>query len=106
MQTLDLKSVKPKDLQNMNLKFLCQVTKTGLMHGLCVWFDVGFTPLDSKDQIILSTSPESPKTHWKQATIMFPEGFEIDAGTPVPGCLMFSQDQRRYNLTVQLGYTE
>lgn len=109
-QVLDLKTVQKKDLEKMTTKFICNVNKDGLMHGLCIWFEVGFTPLDQKDnQVILSTSPSSPKTHWKQTTILFPEGYEITAGTPVPGKLFFAKDEenkRRYNLSVTLGYTD
>ncbi|ORC89979.1 arginine N-methyltransferase, type I [Trypanosoma theileri] len=43
-----------------------QAGHTAVIDGFTVWFDVHFRDL------VLSTSPHSPPTHWKQATILLP----------------------------------
>jgi type I protein arginine methyltransferase len=46
--------------------------KNGTVHGIAGWFNVDLT-----DSISISTDPESPMTHWKQAYLNLSEPIEV-----------------------------
>lgn len=54
-----------------------------LMHGFAGWFDIAF--LGSSENIILSTSPESPGTHWYQCRLLFKEPLAVNKGQYISG---------------------
>jgi hypothetical protein len=45
------------------------------MHGYVGYFKVGLSP-----QVVLSTSPDEPPTHWKQSFFPLPEPVEVQEG--------------------------
>jgi ubiquinone/menaquinone biosynthesis C-methylase UbiE len=47
----------------------------GTLHGYVGYFKVGVSP-----RTVISTSPEEPPTHWKQAFFPLPEPVEVQAG--------------------------
>jgi protein arginine N-methyltransferase 1 len=51
------------------------IKKSGTIHGVAGWFTVDLT-----DQIQISTAPEAPLTHWKQAVFPFPEPINVTEG--------------------------
>jgi SAM-dependent methyltransferase len=48
---------------------------TGTMHGYVGYFKVGVSP-----QVVLSTSPDEPPTHWLQSFFPLPKPVEVQAG--------------------------
>lgn len=60
---VDLEKVKIKDLDFAS-GFKLSINKNDYVHALVTWFDVYFS--HGNKPIILSTSPYSKSTHWKQ----------------------------------------
>ena len=51
-------------------------------HGVAVWFDVGFSDRFCKESpVLLSTSPDSPSTHWAQTLLTFRQPVAITCGS-------------------------
>lgn len=57
------------------------------MHGLAGWFDINF--IGSQENIVLSTAPECPGTHWYQCRMLFYEPLAVNRGQVVVGELHF-----------------
>ncbi len=49
--------------------------KPGAIHGVAGWFTLALT-----DEIKISTAPDAPQTHWKQAVFPFPDPIEVTKG--------------------------
>jgi len=68
-------------------QFLFPMVMTAIMHGLACWFDVEFQ--GSSSTVVLSTSPESPGTHWYQCRLMLSEPVAVNRTQTVSGNLHF-----------------
>ncbi|XP_068620050.1 uncharacterized protein Art8 [Battus philenor] len=103
---INLKEDKISDLESFSIQHVEGVNKKGRYQGLCVWFDCNFPELTKDcEPIVLSTSPHSPVTHWKQTVILLPNEQEVDYGEPLAFQLDMARDQinkRRYNLQLTL----
>lgn len=78
----------------MYFYFFTGVNKSGKYQGLCVWFECTFPQLsESCEQIVLSTSPQSPSTHWKQTVILLPVEQEVEDKEPIAFELDMSRDK-------------
>eukprot|EP00736_Rhodelphis_marinus_P008272 Rmarinus@m.14719 len=67
------------DLQTTHIEHLVEFQEKlefkgieGNIHGFCIWFDVTFPGKDCPPTV-LSTSPGSPATHWKQFLVFLPK---------------------------------
>jgi hypothetical protein len=86
----------------------CQATSECAMHGMVVWFDVGFGEACSRPSlysapeqcvhyarwadwfsqhctsgnVVISTSPWAPTTHWRHALLMFDEPMALTLSSP------------------------
>ncbi|XP_013163120.1 PREDICTED: probable protein arginine N-methyltransferase 6 [Papilio xuthus] len=103
---INLKDVQISELDSLEIQHVVGVNKAGKYQGLCLWFDCTF-PVFSENckPVVLSTSPHSPQTHWKQTVILFPEEREVEESEPLAFKLSMSRDiinNRRYNLHVEL----
>lgn len=58
---------------NERLKF--EFSKSGTLHGFAGWFQALLT-----DDVLIDTSPSSPKTHWKQAFFPIREPVHVKKG--------------------------
>ncbi|XP_027165818.1 probable protein arginine N-methyltransferase 3 [Coffea eugenioides] len=59
-------------------------SKMGKCHGLVLWFETGFTKRFCREMpTILSTSPNTPKTHWSQTILTFKEPITMGKGKQV-----------------------
>lgn len=86
--SLNMNSLQVSELElwSCNVKF--EVQKAGIVHGFGSWFDVEFhSPASNSSDIecspkpvVLSTSPDAPKTHWKNAIFMLDEPLEFQEG--------------------------
>lgn len=56
-----------------------------LLHGLACWFDVQFR--GSTQQVVLSTGPFAPGTHWYQCRLLLQMPLGVNAGQVVTGML-------------------
>jgi hypothetical protein len=54
------------------------ITKQGNLHGIVGYFRAGLSP-----NVILSTAPEQPRTHWKQTFFPLDEEVPVEAGDEV-----------------------
>lgn len=61
---------------------------TAIMHGIGGWFDINF--LGSQENVVLSTAPECPGTHWYQCRLLFSEPIAVNKGQTVIGELHFT----------------
>ena len=55
--------------------------QTRWCYGVVLWFETGFTSRFCKEMpVVLSTSPHTPKTHWSQTILTFPEPIAMASG--------------------------
>lgn len=94
---LDLKTITVEELNSIgNEEYVLVCKKSGRYQGVCVWFAVEFP-----DNSELSTAPSAERTHWKQATIVFPDDVEVSENEPIAFNLHLTKDEqnpRRYNV--------
>lgn len=57
------------------------------MHGLGGWFDLNF--IGTQENVVLSTAPECPGTHWYQCRMLLHEPLAVNRGQIVSGELHF-----------------
>lgn len=110
MAWLDLKEVSTDDLNEFDMKEVLIIQKPGKFQGVCIWFDCSFPSGNVSEpakEVILSTNPKSPSTHWKQSVILLPEDAceDVDKLDPIAFSLSLSRNaehRRRYNLQLTL----
>lgn len=68
----DLEIDKLSNQKGFTSDFELILLEDSLMTGFVAWFDAAMT-----DNIMLSTSPKRPLTHWKQTLFYLPEGIEV-----------------------------
>lgn len=104
---LDLAELRLEDLEEFQLKEVMAIQKQGKYQGICIWFECRFPSSDDSQLTTLSTSPDSPPTHWKQTVVLLPdEACEtLDVGDPIAVCLNMKRNEfssRRYDLQLTL----
>lgn len=57
------------------------------MHGYGLYFDAVFRGSDPQNQVILSTAPEAPATHWYQTRLLLREPVGVNKGQKLTGLL-------------------
>ncbi|XP_058819626.1 protein arginine N-methyltransferase 6 [Topomyia yanbarensis] len=110
MAWLDLKEVSVEDLDAFEMKEVMVIQNSGKFQGICIWFDCTFPsgdPSQVAHEVVLSTSPKSPVTHWKQSVILLPEDAceDVDKLDPIAFNLSLSRNAehgRRYNIQLTL----
>ncbi|CAD6231475.1 GSCOCG00001427001-RA-CDS [Cotesia congregata] len=93
---IDLKTATSDDLNTIGGQDLVfPSTKNGKFEGVCIWWDVEF-----HDDLILSTAPSEPPTHWKQTLITLPNNCQVEQGEPIAFRVTLNRnnDRRKYNL--------
>lgn len=69
------------------------------MHGIAGWFDINFT--GSTENVVLSTAPECPGTHWYQCRLLLHEPLAVNRGQVVSGNMVFeANDKFSYNIYI------
>ncbi|CAH0724384.1 unnamed protein product, partial [Brenthis ino] len=105
MAWLNLREDTVSDLDSYSIQHVVGASRNGQYQGICVWFECNFPQITSENQIILSTGPGSPVTHWKQTIILLPEEQDVEEQEPIAFQLDMNRDQnnsRRYNLQLSL----
>lgn len=85
--SLDLGSATLDDLQKLEGVFSVKSHCCLPMHGIGIWFVVTFP---GKPPVRLSTSPYSPRTHWRQCVLFFDDPVEIEQDDLVEGRLVMT----------------
>lgn len=126
----DLKSMKASDIEEIVEQVHFVINKESNIHGFSLWFDASFSPgmdehsdstcteesqadlnfshvrngLDSSN-IILSTSPFAPETHWKQTICFLPSPVSVTKSDTINCKIALCQEasnKRHYNISVEL----
>jgi len=100
----DLYTVDRKDIRYIetNLKF--SNFKRNYINGFGTWFDVTFN--GSTKPIILTTSPFTTLTHWKQDMFLFEETVQIPPETDIiEGRILAKQGEWKRHYEVTLSFT-
>ena len=101
-RVVDFERDAPESLHDMELALDFPADKTGLCHGLALWFDVLFDGATAKH--VLSTAPTEPATHWYQCRLILREPLAVNARQRLTGSLRMQANARySYNLTLTLG---
>ena len=103
---LDLNDVGATELDRIDFSEVIVARKSGNFQGVCIWFDVLFPSNDEGDEVILSTHPQAPQTHWKQTVIPLPSNIEtLEPLSPVAFKLIIQrnpQNIRHYALLLEI----
>ena len=81
---LDLYTAKVSDLNFAN-KYSLKFEKTDTIHALTCWFDAYFSKL--KNPVLLSTSPYSKTTHWRQVVFYLDKPISVKHGQTLSGTI-------------------
>ncbi|XP_055598700.1 uncharacterized protein LOC129748212 isoform X2 [Uranotaenia lowii] len=110
MTWFDLTEISIDDLNAFDMKEVLIIQKSGKFQGVCLWFDCSFPSSDSNhmaNEVVLSTNPRCPPTHWKQSVILLPENAceIVERQDPIAFSLNLTRNadhRRRYNLQLTL----
>ncbi|XP_054278834.1 protein arginine N-methyltransferase 6 [Macrosteles quadrilineatus] len=98
---LDFNRTSCEELNKISVRQFVAVNKQGNYQGVCLWFTVEFPSVNGKEGMVLSTSPLSEPTHWKQTVIVLPVHVEVEEKDPVAWELVLERNQmnhRMYNI--------
>lgn len=104
VSTFDLTAVSVQEVQKFDVQLSFTVAKPGKLAALSLWFDTEFVLPGSTEAVVLSTSPMSPPTHWKQTVIQLGCFAQVQPGEIVKLKVGFEQDvanRRLYNISVE-----
>lgn len=81
--------------------FNLEVTKNGKLNSIVGYFDCVFDLPQA--EVLLSTSPDEPQTHWKQVVFYFDKVIDVKVGDVVSGKLTCRRDRKDLrSLNVQI----
>ncbi len=103
IQSINLRTVQIEDLHSMHSFCEFDFDNTSIVSGFCFWFDCYFST--DKNSTVLSSSPYSSKTHWKQTLVFLPEDIYPLKDDTVPVDIRLkqsSENRRQYNLTISI----
>ena len=92
VHSIDFSQVTCEELQSFDIKFSSKIDQTGIMHGLGCWFDLLFN--GTAKEILLSTSPDFPTTHWYQCRLLLAEPLAVNKGQTVSGTMRFEANDK------------
>lgn len=112
----NMKTLQVAELETWSSKFTFNIKKTGILHGFGSWFDIQFHSTDLQTQevenalnmVTLSTGPNAPKTHWKNAIFMFNEPVTVEKGYTVKGMVKVKRNEdfrRHMTISFDVGIT-
>lgn len=86
----DFTTIQIEDLLEIVIDVKMKSKYTGIIHGLAGWFTVNLTT-----QIVLSTFPSMPRTHWHQLKLLFPTPIALNKESMIDGKLIMRVNQHR-----------
>ncbi|XP_024857724.1 protein arginine N-methyltransferase 2 isoform X2 [Bos taurus] len=104
---LDMRTVQVADLEMMKGELHFDIQKAGMLHGFTAWFSVQFQNLEEDEpQLVLSTGPLHPTTHWKQVLFMMDEPVPVLVGDMVTGAVVLQRNPVwRRHMSVTLSWS-
>ncbi|KAI3652731.1 hypothetical protein MP228_002156 [Amoeboaphelidium protococcarum] len=116
---VDFTRVKVEEMHKIEIPLRWEIAYSALLHGLASWFDLVFSdkpcvPPEYADkvpsaqqqpsvEILMSTSPFHPITHWQQLRLLFKEPLAVNKGDFVAGKLtMVVNEHRSYDLQAEI----
>lgn len=105
LAVFDLETCTKEDLDFCS-RLTLGVTRQGFLNGLVVWFDTEFT--HGSEPVVLSTSPYTQNTHWKQSCFDLDERIAVFVGDRVDCAFWLrrnSENFRCIDVKVELAVT-
>jgi len=100
--TVNLETVKVEDLIFKN-PFSIKVSRTDNIHAFIAWFEVEFSKCHKP--IIISTSPQSNYTHWKQTVFYIEDVLSVTEGEEISGYLACRPNEKNpRDLDIEIKY--
>lgn len=102
-----MRTVQVADLEMMKGELHFDIQKAGMLHGFTAWFSVQFQNLEEDEpQLVLSTGPLHPTTHWKQVLFMMDEPVPVLVGDMVTGAVVLQRNPVwRRHMSVTLSWS-
>lgn len=91
MKSFDCKKVTAEEARNCNFDFKFSSMIVASINGFVSWFDVLFEGTNTT--LRLSTSPESPTTHWRQTLLYVSQPTELVQDQLVTGNIQYAPNQ-------------
>ncbi|XP_037707047.1 histone-arginine methyltransferase CARM1-like isoform X2 [Choloepus didactylus] len=91
--TVNFMVAEEEDLHRVEIPFVFQMARSGLIHGLAFWFDVAF--VGSLVTVWLSTAPTEPLTHWYQVRCLLQTPLFAKEGETLSGKVLFVANKRQ-----------
>eukprot|EP00803_Ostreobium_quekettii_P011398 evm.model.scf_473.2 EVM.evm.TU.scf_473.2 scf_473:2551-3700(-) len=102
VREVDLRTIQKAEVE-FSAPFQVTATRNDYIHALVAYFDVAFTACHKP--VVISTSPKTAATHWKQAVFYLEDTIMISQGEAVSGVLTCKQNQRnKRDLDVTVEY--
>ncbi|XP_046852864.1 protein arginine N-methyltransferase 1-like [Xenia sp. Carnegie-2017] len=106
IKQFDLMKVTLESLKEFECRFFVASLKDSICRGIILWFDCEFfSSTACEGNIVLSTSPQSQQTHWKQTAILLPTEISLENGDVIGFSVRMCQslsNYRHYNIQVEL----
>jgi protein arginine N-methyltransferase 1 len=100
--TINLDTVRPEDLAFKNT-FSIKATRKDNMHAFIAWFDVEFSKCHKP--IYITTSPQSPYTHWKQTVFYIEDVLSVSEGDAISGYISCKPNEKNpRDLDIEIKY--
>ena len=74
-------------MKTIKINFEHKISKTGIVHGYGLYFDAIFRGSQSQNEVMLSTAPNAPSTHWYQTRLLLREPIGVTKGQKLGGTL-------------------
>lgn len=102
---IDLNDVTSEELDKFEFNEVLVSNENGNFQGVCIFFEV-FFPSNNASDVVLSTNPDAPSTHWKQTIVPLPSTISItEIGTPIAFKMQLvrhPENRRHYNILLEL----
>lgn len=102
VRNVDLATLKLEDVE-FTAPFKITATRNDYIHALVAYFDVWFNACHKP--VVISTSPKSTVTHWKQTVFYLEDTIMICAGETLTGTISCKQnDKNKRDLDITISY--
>jgi len=92
IKTFNIHSVASSDLLKITSGFKFTANRKANFHGFVAWFDVIFPAAKPGQEVILSTAPDKPVTHWRHDVFLMENEVLVDEGTEIVGSVRMTQN--------------
>eukprot|EP00917_Polyrhabdina_sp_WS-2016_P024634 GHVP01053214.1.p1 GENE.GHVP01053214.1~~GHVP01053214.1.p1 ORF type:complete len:325 (-),score=62.61 GHVP01053214.1:144-1118(-) len=106
IKNIDLNTVEVEDLSFVS-QFKLTFTSSDMMQGFLIYFDCVFSVCSP--EIVLSTGPASPETHWRQALLYLRDDILADQDKEITGEVSlkeYGRDSRGIQVDIKYKYSD